>query len=115
MTGSGTERVTATGAALAAIDRLKARHGPLMFVQSGGCCDGSSPICLRAGEFLLGPDDELLGVIEGCPFYVDRELYRRWRSPQFVIDVATGSGDSFSLEGIEGIRFVARTSAREPA
>jgi len=115
MTESGIERVTATGAALAAIERLKARHGPLMFVQSGGCCDGSSPICLREGELLLGSGDVLLGEIAGCPFYVDREQYERWRRPLFMIDVAQGEGDSFSLEGREGIHFVARAPRQELA
>ena len=112
MTGSGTRRVRATETALAAIGRLEARHGPLVFVQSGGCCDGSSPICLCDGELLLGPDDVLLGEIGGCPFYVDGGLYERWRRPRLVIDVAPGGGDSFSLEGPEGIHFVAR-SGRE--
>jgi uncharacterized protein (DUF779 family) len=115
VTASRTGRVEATTAALAAIDRLKALHGRLIFMQSGGCCDGSSPICLRAGELLLGANDELLGEIAGCPFYVDRELYRRWRRPRFVIDVAAGSGDSFSLEGSEGIHFVANTRVDEAA
>ena len=115
MAGSGTQRVTATEPALGAIARLEARHGPLMFVQSGGCCDGSSPICLGDGELLLGPEDVLLGEIAGCPFYVDRELYERWRRPRLVIDVASGGGDSFSLEGPEGIHFVARTGREEPA
>ncbi len=113
MTGSGTQRVTATEAALGAIGRLGARHGPLVFVQSGGCCDGSSPICLCEGDLLLGPDDVLLGEIAGCPFYVDRGLYERWRRPTFVIDVAPGGGDSFSLEGPDGIHFVARTPPSE--
>ena len=111
MTTSGTGRVTGTDAALAAIERLKARHGPLVFVQSGGCCDGSSPVCLPAGELLLGPEDVLLGEIAGCPFYVDRAQYVRWRKPRLVIDVAPGGGDSFSLEGLEGIHFVARSPA----
>jgi uncharacterized protein (DUF779 family) len=111
MQASGPQRVTATDAALAAIERLKARHGPLLFVQSGGCCDGSSPICLPEGEFLLGPGDVLLGALAGCPFYVDRELYERWRRPRLVVDVATGGGDSFSVEGTEGMHFVARTSS----
>ena len=102
MEASGTGRVRATDAALAAIGRLRARHGPLVFVQSGGCCDGSSPICLCEGEILLGPDDVLIGELAGCPFYVDREQYARWRRPSFVIDVAAGGGDSFSLEGPEG-------------
>ena len=113
MSESGTQRVTATDAATSAIGRLVARHGPLMFVQSGGCCDGSSPICLCEGELLLGPGDVLLGEIAGCPFYVDREQYERWQRPQFVIDVAPGAGDSFSLEGAEGIHFVALTRYEE--
>jgi uncharacterized protein (DUF779 family) len=111
MSESGAQRVTATVAALAAIERLEARHGPLMFVQSGGCCDGSSPICLREGELLLGAEDILLGEIADCPFYVDREQYGRWREPLFTIDVAAGGGDSFSLEGAEGIHFVALSLA----
>ena len=109
MDAGGTGRVVrATEAALAAIESLKARHGPLVFVQSGGCCDGSSPVCLPEGEMLLGPGDVLLGEIAGCPFYVDRELYERWNEPSFLIDVAPGGGDTFSLEGPDGIRFVTR-------
>jgi len=104
---SGT--VIVTEAARAVIVRLKARYGSLMFMQSGGCCDGSSPMCLREGDLLLGPNDLLLGEIEGCPFYIDREQYVRWRQPEFVIDVSPGDGDTFSLEGPEGIHFVART------
>jgi uncharacterized protein (DUF779 family) len=115
MAGSGTQRVTATDEALAAIGRLRDRHGPLVFVQSGGCCDGSSPICLCEGELLLGPDDVRLGELAGCPFYVDRAQYERWREPRLVIDVAAGGGDSFSLEGPEGIHFVARTRPASPA
>lgn len=106
-----TPRVTATDAAVAAIDGLVRRHGPLVFVQSGGCCDGSSPICLCEGELLLGPGDILLGKVAGCPFYVDREQYERWREPSFLVDVAPGGGDSFSLEGADGIHFVARSNA----
>lgn len=109
MSGSGTGRVTATDAALVAIERLQARHGPLVFVQSGGCCDGSSPICLAEGELLLGPGDVLVGEIAGHPFYVDREQDERWRRPSFLIDVAQGAGDSFSLEGPDGLHFVARS------
>ena len=108
---SGPHRVTATDAALAAIERLRARRGPLEFIQSGGCCDGSSPICLPVGELLLGPQDVLLGEVGGCPFYVDREQYERWRKPLILVDVAPGGGDSFSVEGAEGIHFVARTPA----
>jgi len=113
MTSSGTQRVTATEAALDAIGRLVSRHGPLMFVQSGGCCDGSSPICLPQGELMLGQGDVHLGDIAGCPFYVDREQYERWRRPQFVIDVGAGGGDAFSLECSDGIHFLARTRSSE--
>jgi uncharacterized protein len=109
MIESGTQHVTATDAALAAIERLETRHGPLMFVQSGGCCDGSSPICLRAGELLVGANDLLLGEVGGAPFYIDAEQYERWRSPRLVIDVEPGGGDSFSLEGSDGVHFVALT------
>jgi uncharacterized protein (DUF779 family) len=115
METSGPQRVTATDAAVAALERLRRRHGPLELVQSGGCCDGSSPICLPAGELLLGPDDVLLGEIAGCPFYVDRAQYVRWRKPRLLIDVAPGGGDSFSLEGPDGIHFVARSQAGSPA
>ena len=101
--------VNATEAARTLIVRLKSRYGPLIFMQSGGCCDGSSPMCLQKGDLLLGPNDLLLGEIEGCSFYIDQEQYDRWRKPQFLIDVAQGDGDTFSLEGPEGIHFVART------
>jgi uncharacterized protein (DUF779 family) len=111
MSGAGTHRVEATEAALAAIERLRARHGPLVFVQSGGCCDGSSPVCLPDGELLLGREDILIGEVGGCPVYVDRELYERWRRPRLLLDVAPGGGDSFSVEGADGIHFVARTPA----
>jgi len=103
------ETVIATDAARALILRLKDRHGPLIFMQSGGCCDGSSPMCIRDGDLLIGPNDLLLGEIEGCPFYIDQEQYERWRQPQFLIDVAPGDGDTFSLEGPEGMHFVARS------
>ena len=115
MEASGTGRVSATDAAFAAIGRLRARHGPLVFVQSGGCCDGSSPICFCEGEILLGPHDVLSGELAGCPFYVDREQYERWKRPSFVIDVAAGGGDSFSLEGPDGLHFVARSPSNAAA
>jgi uncharacterized protein (DUF779 family) len=103
------DTVIATQAAHDLIMRLKARYGSLMFMQSGGCCDGSAPVCLCEGELLLGPNDLLLGEIAGCPFYIDREQYERWRKPQFLIDVAQGEGDTFSLEGPDGVHFIART------
>jgi uncharacterized protein (DUF779 family) len=107
------EIVKATEAARELIASLKARYGSLMFMQSGGCCDGSSPICLREGELLLGPGDQLIGEIEGCPFYIDREQYERWRKPTFLIDVLPGESDTFSLEGPDGMHFVAHSSSDE--
>ncbi len=106
------EKVMVTEAARDLIVRLKARYGSLIFMQSGGCCDGSSPMCLQEGDLLLGAGDLLLGAIEGCPFYIDREQYERWRKPTFLIDVAPGDGDTFSVEGSEGIHFVARTAIK---
>ena len=85
-------QVVATDAALAAIERLTAKHGPLMLVQSGGCCDGSSPICLHAGDLLIGPNDLLLGYLGGVPFYIDDEQYERWSRPEIVVDAANGAG-----------------------
>jgi len=103
------ETVSATEAARDLIVRLKTRYGSLIFMQSGGCCDGSSPMCLQKGDLLLGPNDLLLGEIEECPFYIDREQYERWRRPAFLLDVSPGDGDTFSLEGPEGMHFIART------
>ncbi len=103
-----TPRVVATDAALAEIGRLRAEHGPLMFFQSGGCCDGSSPMCFPAGELLLGPNDLLLGELDGCTFHIDADLYERWNRPSFLVDVAPGSGSGMSLEEAHGLHFVLR-------
>jgi uncharacterized protein len=100
-------KIVATEAALAAIGRLRAEHGPLMFFQSGGCCDGSSPMCFPEGELLVGPNDLLLDEVDSCPFYIDAEQYRRWNRPSFVLDVAAGEGSGLSLEGVHGFHFVA--------
>jgi len=91
------ERVTASPAAIEMIERLSSEHGPLALFQSGGCCDGSSPICLVQGELPPGPGDRLLGTIGGAPFYVDDEQYSRWREPAFLIDVGPGPAEGFSL------------------
>ena len=71
----------------------------------GGCCDGSSPMCFPDGELLLGPNDLLLGEVDGTPFYVDAELYQRWNRPAFVLDVAPGAGSGLSLEGAHDLHF----------
>jgi uncharacterized protein (DUF779 family) len=103
-------RVTATAAATRAIEQLTERYGPLMLVQSGGCCDGSSPICFHSGVFLVGPDDRLLGDIAGTAFYIDTEQDERWNRPHLVVDVADGAAEGFSLEALEGIHFVTRSA-----
>ena len=102
-------RVLATEAALDLIARLKARHGPLMFHQSGGCCDGSSPMCYPDGELLVGDSDVRLGEIGGCPFYMSAAQYEYWKHTQLTIDVVPGRGGMFSLEGPEGLRFLTRS------
>jgi uncharacterized protein (DUF779 family) len=103
------DRIVANDAALDAIERLTAKHGALMLFQSGGCCDGSSPLCLHAGELLTGPNDLLLGELGGMPVYIDAEQDDRWNSPQFVLDVAPGPASGFSLEGLDGIHFFTRS------
>ncbi|BAQ16273.1 DUF779 domain-containing protein [Methyloceanibacter caenitepidi] len=102
------ERVLATDAALELIDKLRGMHGPLMFHQSGGCCDGSAPMCYPAGEFRVGQSDVQLGEIGGCPFYMSADQFEYWKHTQLTIDVVTGRGSGFSLEAPEGVRFLTR-------
>jgi uncharacterized protein len=102
-------RVLATDAALDLIAKLKAKHGPLMFHQSGGCCDGSSPMCYPDGELLVGGGDVRLGKIGGCPFYMSAPQFEYWKHTQLTIDVVPGRGGMFSLEGPEGLRFLTRS------
>jgi|SRR3954447_24937440 uncharacterized protein len=103
------ERVLATDAALALIERLKQSHGPLMFHQSGGCCDGSSAMCYPAGEFRVGGNDTFLGEIGDCPVYIDTDQFAYWKHTQLIIDVVPGRGSGFSLEAPEGVRFLTRS------
>jgi uncharacterized protein (DUF779 family) len=103
------ERVTATPAALELIARLKARHGGLLFHQSGGCCDGSAPMCYPEGEFRTGPSDVLLGTLGGCPFYIGAAQFELWRHTRLIVDVVPGRGAGFSLEAPEGVRFLTRS------
>jgi uncharacterized protein (DUF779 family) len=100
------DRVQATPEALEVIARLTAEHGPLVFLQSGGCCDGSSPVCVRRADSLIGPNDVLLGEIGAAAFYMDREQFERWREPRLVIGVSPGAGDTFSLEGRDDLHFI---------
>jgi len=103
------DRITATEAALEAIERLTSKHGRLMLFQSGGCCDGSSPLCLQEGELITGPGDTLLGEVGGMPVWIDTDQDRRWNHPSFVLDVAPGPASGFSLEGLDGIHFITRS------
>ena len=102
-------RVLFSPAALALLHRLQQEHGPLMFHQSGGCCDGSAPMCFRQGEFRIGDNDVLLGIIDDAPFYIGGQQYEFFAHTQLTIDVVAGAGDSFSLETMEGLRFFTRS------
>ncbi len=102
-------RVVATDAALRLIEKLKTKYGPLMFHQSGGCCDGSAPMCYPLGEFIVGDADIKIGEIGGCPFYMGRAQFDYWEHTQLIIDVVEGRGGMFSLEGPEGMRFLTRS------
>jgi uncharacterized protein len=102
-------RVTATDSARALIATLRAKHGDLMFHQSGGCCDGSAPMCYPQGEFIIGDYDRLLGHIGGVPFYISGPQFEYWKHTQLIIDVVPGRGGMFSLDGPEGLRFLTRS------
>lgn len=102
------DRVVVTPAAVEVIERLKALHGPLTFHQSGGCCDGSSPMCYPEGEFRIGGQDVRLGSIAGCDVFMGRAQFELWAHTQLIIDVVPGRGAGFSLEAPEGVRFLTR-------
>lgn len=106
---SAVSRVSATPAALALIDQLKAQHGALLFHQSGGCCDGSAPMCFPASEFLVGDVDVKLGEIGGVPFYMSESQFAYWEHTHLIIDAISGSGGMFSLERPTGLRFLTRS------
>jgi len=101
------ERVSVTEKARAVIAQLRQKHGELMFHQSGGCCDGSAPMCFAKGDFLVGSRDVCLGEIEGCRFYMAADQFEYYRNSHIVIDVSAGRGSSFSLEIPLGLRFMA--------
>ena len=102
-------RVLLTEKAAELIARLEAQHGPLMFHQSGGCCDGSTPMCFAAGEFRVGAQDVLMGEIAGCKFYIGANQFDYWKHTQLIIDVVPGRGSGFSVEAPEGVRFLTRS------
>jgi uncharacterized protein (DUF779 family) len=101
--------VTATPEALGLIAEIVADHGPVMFHQSGGCCDGSSPMCYPRGEFLIGDYDVKLGEIGGAPFYISGPQYVAWKHTDIVIDVVRGRGGMFSLDNGRERRFLVRS------
>ena len=102
-------QVVATDAAIVLIRKLRAQHGPLMFHQSGGCCDGSSPMCYPRDEFLTGDSDVQLGEVDGVPFYMSKSQFEYWKHTQLILDVVPGRGGMFSLENSEGVRFLIRS------
>lgn len=101
-----TQRVLVTDAAKLIIDELRQTHGALMFHQSGGCCDGSSPMCFPDGELMINENDVWLGAIHGCDFYMSKDQFEYWQHTQLTINVVQGRGASFSLEIPLGLRFV---------
>jgi uncharacterized protein (DUF779 family) len=103
------ERVLVTDEAKQLIESLRAEHGDLMFHQSGGCCDGSSPMCYPRGEFRVGSRDVFMGEIAGSPFYMGKDQFEYWRHTQLIIDVVPGRGGGFSVEAPRGVRFLTRS------
>ena len=104
-----TDRGSVTPAAAAFIDELVARHGLLLFHQSGGCCDGSAPMCYPREEFRVGEQDVYLGQIAGQPFYIGAAQFEYWQHTHLIIDIVPGRGSGFSLEATEGKRFLTRS------
>jgi uncharacterized protein (DUF779 family) len=109
------QQVLTTAAAEALMETLRAKYGPLMFHQSGGCCDGSSPMCYPLGEFITGDSDVLMATIgaedveEGAPFYMSKIQFEYWKHTQLILDVVPGRGGMFSLDNSEGVRFLIRS------
>ncbi len=103
------ERVIATDAAVSLIRQLAAEHGSILFHQSGGCCDGSAPMCFPSNEFMVGASDVKLGTIAEVPFYMSASQFEYWQHTQLIIDVVPGNGGMFSLERPSGLRFLTRS------
>jgi uncharacterized protein len=102
-------RTSITPAAAEVVHRLAAEHGPLLFHQSGGCCDGSAPMCYPQREFRVGVHDVPLGEVAGTPVYIGGQQFRYWRHTHLLIDVVPGRGSGFSLEAPLGVRFLTRS------
>lgn len=107
------QEVKATEAALCLIAEIVAEHGPVIFHQSGGCCDGSSPMCSADGDLLLVERDVQLGEIGGAPFYIGGDQYERWKHTRLTIGVVEGNGGMFSLDNGRGKRFITRSELCE--
>jgi uncharacterized protein (DUF779 family) len=103
------ERIAITEAAGKVVQELAKQHGPLMFHQSGGCCDGSSPMCYPRNEFKVGERDVLLGIVAGCPFYIGAAQFELWEHTHLTVDVVPGRGSGFSVEAPLGVRFLTRS------
>lgn len=103
------QRVVVTEAALRLIEGLRQQHGNVIFHQSGGCCDGSSPMCFAADDYIVGPQDVRLGEIGGTPFFMSPSQFAYWKNTQLIIDVVAGIGGMFSLENGTGLRFLTRS------
>ncbi|URM33159.1 DUF779 domain-containing protein [Cytobacillus firmus] len=104
------EKVIATESAQALIKQLQAQHGHLVFIHSEGCCDGTSPICMTAGDFYLGSQDKQIGEVMDVPYYMHNSNFAYWEHMQIVIDVIDGIGNSFSLESLKDKSFVIRSN-----
>ncbi|WP_300666894.1 DUF779 domain-containing protein [Fluviicola sp.] len=102
-------RIAITNDAVEVVNQLKKRFGDLMFHQSGGCCDGSQPMCFEKGDFKVGGSDVCLGEIEGCEFWMSKDQFEYWKFTHLTLDVTPGRGSSFSLEIPMGIRFMIRS------
>ncbi len=102
-------RVKVTDEAKKVINELRTKHGALMFHQSGGCCDGSSPMCYADGDFIVGSSDVWLGAIDSCDFFMAKDQFEFWQHTELTIDVTPGRGASFSLEIPLGVRFVTKS------
>ena len=108
-TDNQVSRVSATPEALALIVKLQNMHGVLLFHQSGGCCDGSAPMCYPRGDFRVGAQDIFMGQIGDQPFYIGKSQFEYWQHTHLLIDVVPGRGSGFSLEAPEGVRFLTRS------
>jgi uncharacterized protein len=108
-------RVSVTEKAEALLRKLQAQYGPLLFHQSGGCCDGSAPMCFPRGDFKIGQEDVFLGTIVDTPFYISGPQFEYWQHTHLTVDVVPGRGSGFSVEAPEGVRFLIRSRVFEDA